>query len=97
MFVALRRFVGASSATGGTLNLRTRLAHLLCAPQKSALLTQLLAGAVNLRFRAAAVANDGDRQRTLAKLKEAAQRWPASAFNCETEQRVAEPQAHGGS
>jgi hypothetical protein len=80
--------------TEAALNVRTRLSHLLCVPQKDALLAQLLEGAGHLRFRAAAVANEGDRRRAVENLKEAAERWPASAFHCETEHSVAERPGH---
>ncbi len=80
--------------TESTLNVRTRLSHLLCVPQKDALLAQLLEGAGNLRFRAAAVAKEGDRRRALEKIKDVAERWPASAFNCETEHGVAAHPSH---
>lgn len=83
--------------TEAALDVRARLSHLLHVPQKGALLAQLLEGAKNLRFRAAAIANDGDRRRALERLKEAAQRWPASAFNCETQHAVAEHPVHADS
>jgi CBS domain-containing protein len=73
-------------------NVRTRLDELLSAPQSDVLLGRILAG--KLRFRAAAVANEGDQRRALEKLKEAARRWPGSPFECGTAHGVGKPPAH---
>jgi CBS domain-containing protein len=81
--------------TEQTPNVRTRLYELLSAPQDDAILARILeGGSGKLRFRAAAVAKEGDRHRAVEKLKEAARHWPSSAFHCETERGVGEPPAH---
>ena len=80
--------------TEATPNVRTRLYDLISAPQSDVLLARFLESSGKLRFRAAALANEEDRRRTLEKLKEASQRWPGSAFHCETEHGVAKPATH---
>ena len=80
--------------TEATPNVRTRLYDLVSAPQDDALLARLVENSGHLRLRAAAIANEGDRRRTLQKLKDASRRWPGSAFHCETEQTIANPPVH---
>jgi CBS domain-containing protein len=72
-------------------NVRTRLYDLLSTPQDDRLLARLLEHPGELRFRAAAAPDEGERARLVAHLKERAARWPGSAFYCETEPAVARP------
>jgi CBS domain-containing protein len=80
--------------TEATSNVRTRLYDLLSSPQEDAVLARLLEHPGKLRFRAALVTDEGERDRVLDALKEASARWPGSPFHCETEQTVARPASH---
>jgi CBS domain-containing protein len=75
-------------------NVRTRLYELLSAPQDDVVLARIVEHPDKVRFRAAAVMDEGERRRILEQLRRTAQRWPASAFHCETDQPVARPLTH---